>query len=59
MKTDQLCPTIAAKPAAMELVITGRYAHRKVLAAADLVTEMKEVRHYYAAGVMARKGIEF
>lgn len=56
---EQALALIAAKPAGLELVITGRYAHRKVLAAADLVTEMKEVRHYYAKGVMARKGIEF
>jgi cob(I)alamin adenosyltransferase len=43
----------------MELIITGRYAHKKLLAAADLVTEMKEVKHYYQQGTAARKGIEF
>ncbi|MBN2345348.1 MAG: cob(I)yrinic acid a,c-diamide adenosyltransferase [Candidatus Aminicenantes bacterium] len=46
------------KPAAVELVLTGRYAPRAVLARADLVSEMKEVRHYYAKGLQARDGIE-
>lgn len=43
----------------VEVVITGRYAHPKVLKAADLVTEMKEVKHYYKKGLKARRGIEF
>jgi cob(I)alamin adenosyltransferase len=47
-----------AKPDGVELVITGRGAHEKVVARADLVTEMREVRHYYEKGVPARKGIE-
>jgi cob(I)alamin adenosyltransferase len=40
-------------------VITGRYASQKLIDSADLVTEMKEVKHPYNAGVAARKGIEF
>ncbi len=55
---DELVGLIDAKPEALELVITGRNAHQKVLDKADLITEMKEVRHYYAKGVKARKGIE-
>lgn len=47
-----------AKPEGMELVITGRGAHEEVVARADLVTEMKEVKHYYEKGVAARTGIE-
>jgi len=50
---------IAAKPAAVELVITGRRAPEALIAAADLVTEMKPIKHYYEAGVKARPGIEF
>jgi cob(I)alamin adenosyltransferase len=46
------------KPAAVELVFTGRGASAELMAAADLVTEMKAVRHYYEAGVHAREGIE-
>ncbi|MBL3539806.1 cob(I)yrinic acid a,c-diamide adenosyltransferase [Aminivibrio sp.] len=41
-----------------ELVLTGRYAFPKILERADLVTEMKELRHYFSRGVPARKGIE-
>jgi cob(I)alamin adenosyltransferase len=46
------------KPQQVELVLTGRNAHEKVIEAADLVTEMCEIKHYYKAGVNARVGIE-
>ena len=42
-----------------EVIITGRYASQEIMDYADLVTEMREVKHYYQKGVMARKGIEF
>ena len=41
-----------------EVVITGRYASEELIEAADLVTEMREVKHYYTKGVEARDGIE-
>ncbi len=41
-----------------ELVFTGRYAPPALVERADLVTEMREVKHYFHAGVTARKGIE-
>ncbi|WP_163326216.1 cob(I)yrinic acid a,c-diamide adenosyltransferase [Draconibacterium mangrovi] len=50
---------ITTKPANLELVLTGRYAPDEIIELADLVTEMKEVKHYYKKGVPARKGIEF
>lgn len=43
----------------VEVVITGRYAPEELIELADLVTEMKEVKHYYNNGVEAREGIEF
>lgn len=46
-------------PLSTELVLTGRYAHDKLIKQADLVTEMKEVRHYFKKGKKARKGIEY
>ena len=49
---------IDLKPVYVELVITGRNAEPSIIDRADLVTEMKEVKHYYQAGVKARKGIE-
>lgn len=55
---DDLLDIIRNKPAGVELVLTGRYASEQIKAAADLVTEMMEVKHYYNAGVAARRGIE-
>ncbi len=49
---------IRQKPGNVELIITGRYAPREILDLADLVTEMKEIKHYYQKGVQARDGIE-
>jgi cob(I)alamin adenosyltransferase len=46
------------KPDNVEVVFTGRYAPQEIIDAADLVTEMVEVKHYYEKGVDARKGIE-
>jgi cob(I)alamin adenosyltransferase len=46
------------KPAEVELVLTGRYAPPSIVRRADLVTEMKDRKHYYARGVRARLGIE-
>lgn len=56
---EELLELINKKPAGPELVITGRYAPQELLDAADLITEMKEIKHYYKKGVKARKGIEF
>lgn len=55
---QRLLDLIADKPNRMELVITGREAAPAVMEAADLVTEMVEIKHYYQRGVTARKGIE-
>lgn len=49
---------VAGKPAGVELVLTGRSAPASILERADLVTEMKDVKHYYERGVKAREGIE-
>ena len=46
------------KPPDVEVVLTGRYAPASLLRRADLVTEMKDKKHYYALGVRARRGIE-
>jgi cob(I)alamin adenosyltransferase len=49
---------IHRKPEGMELILTGRGAQEQIIDAADLVTEMKEVKHYYTQGIQAREGIE-
>jgi len=55
---DQLFEIMETKPSSMELVLTGRGASQSIIDAADLVTEMKDIKHYYNKGVQARKGIE-
>ncbi|MBU1341121.1 MAG: cob(I)yrinic acid a,c-diamide adenosyltransferase [Proteobacteria bacterium] len=54
----ELLALIENKPANVELVITGRGATEAVMEKADLVTEMREIKHYYKQGVKARIGIE-
>ena len=46
------------KPEDTEVILTGRYAPQSFIERADLVTEMKEIKHYYKKGVQARQGIE-
>jgi len=58
LNLKEVCGLIKSKPKNIELVLTGRAAHRHLLKLADLVTEMKEIKHYYNKGVKARKGIE-
>ena len=55
---NELLALIDMKPDNVELVITGRGAGKAVIDKADLVTEMKEIKHYYKQGVKARVGIE-
>jgi cob(I)alamin adenosyltransferase len=55
---EQVHEVIDFRPHNIELVLTGRYCPPTVQARADLVTEMKEIRHYYKNGVRSRTGIE-
>lgn len=55
---DQLIDLIEDRNKKIEVVLTGRMADRKIIEYADLVTEMKEIKHYYNDGITARKGIE-
>lgn len=55
---EELLDLIEKRNKEIEVVLTGRMAHRKLIDYADLVTEMKEVKHYYKKGITARKGIE-
>jgi cob(I)alamin adenosyltransferase len=55
---DRLLRILDAKPPLVEIVLTGRYADQRVVDKADLVTEMREIKHYIQKGVKARTGIE-
>jgi len=56
---ENVLELIKNKPKHVELVLTGRYASNEIIEAADLVTEMKEIKHPYNKGFQARKGIEY
>jgi cob(I)alamin adenosyltransferase len=58
VSVEELLQLIRDKDEHVELVLTGRYAAPEILEASDLVTEMREVKHYFKAGVTARIGIE-
>lgn len=58
IKTEELIKFIKQKPKNVELILTGRYCPEELIELADLVTEMKEVKHYYQKGITSRRGIE-
>jgi cob(I)alamin adenosyltransferase len=56
---EEVLEMLKARPGWVEVVLTGRQAPPELVELADLVTEMRPVKHYYAAGVPARRGIEW
>lgn len=58
LTVDELLDVMKVKPYRVELVLTGRNADQRIIDAADLVTEMREIKHYYKNGIPARVGIE-
>jgi len=59
LEVESVIRLIREKPPELHLVLTGRDARPEVVEAADLVTEMREVKHAFHQGVKAQKGIEF
>jgi len=55
---EALLTVVKGKPDYVEIVITGRNAHKHIIERADLVTEMRQVKHYHTDGVKARRGID-
>jgi len=58
LSLEQLQSLIDLRPEAVELIMTGRHAPSEIVARADLVTDMQEVKHYFHKGIKARDGIE-
>jgi len=56
---EEVLDVIRNRPQGMHLVLTGRNAHPEIVGIADLVTEMKPVKHYYDEGIPAVKGLEW
>lgn len=58
LKPEDVMPLLEIKPGNVELILTGRYCPEEIMEKADLVTEMREIKHYYQKGITSRKGIE-
>lgn len=56
---DEVVRLINSKPESMELILTGRSADERLFGLADLITEMREIKHPYQTGMSARKAIEY
>jgi len=56
---QEVANLIKSKPQELDLVLTGNYAREEIIDMADLVTEMREIKHPFQRGIKARKGIDF
>ncbi|HKT24477.1 MAG TPA: cob(I)yrinic acid a,c-diamide adenosyltransferase [Terriglobales bacterium] len=56
---DKVVETLKQKPEMVHVILTGRNAHAKIVEVADTVTEMRQVKHAYEAGILAQRGIEY
>lgn len=59
LRLNEVLALIKKVPKKLELILTGRSANLEILKLADLISEIKEIRHYFNKGVKARRGIEF
>ncbi|MBF0590793.1 MAG: cob(I)yrinic acid a,c-diamide adenosyltransferase [Nitrospirae bacterium] len=59
LELQDVVTLIQNRPQDVELILTGRGAHQRLIELADLVTEFKEIKHYFTKGITARQGIEY
>jgi cob(I)alamin adenosyltransferase len=59
VKVEDVINLIKSKPLKLDLILTGNYAKDEIVELADLVTEMKEIKHPFQRGIKAKKGIDF
>ena len=59
ISVEDLVNLMNSRPENVELILTGRYARPEVISRADIVLEMKKIKHHYDKGVGAREGIEY
>jgi len=59
LPVEEVLDLLKEKPPSLHLILTGRNAHPELIAKADLVTEMKEIKHPFRGGILAQKGIDF
>jgi len=56
---EEVLAMLKEKPEKVDVILTGRYAHPEIVALADTVSEVREVKHHYSQGIKERAGIEF
>jgi cob(I)alamin adenosyltransferase len=59
LEVDKVVETLKQRPEMVHVILTGRNAHPRVVEVADTVTEMRQVKHAYEAGILAQRGIEY
>ena len=59
LDAERVATALAARPERVHVICTGRNAHPKLVELADLVTEMREVKHPYTKGILAQRGIDY
>jgi cob(I)alamin adenosyltransferase len=59
LDAEKVVASLTGRPEQVHVICTGRNAHPKLVEAADLVTEMKEVKHPYTKGILAQRGIDY
>lgn len=59
LKIEDVINLIKSKPLKLDLILTGNYAKDEIIELADLVTEMREIKHPFQHGIKAKKGIDF
>jgi cob(I)alamin adenosyltransferase len=59
IKEEDVIKLIQSKPLRLNLVLTGRYASKKIVELADMVSEVREIKHHYKKGIKAKPGVEF
>lgn len=59
VRLEEVAGLLKRAPKGTEIILTGRYAPAAVIKMADLVSQVRQVKHYYQRGVLARKGIEY
>ncbi len=59
LQAEEVAAALAARPENVHVICTGRNAHPKLVELADLVTEMREIKHPYTKGILAQRGIDY
>jgi cob(I)alamin adenosyltransferase len=59
LDADKVVEALARRPERVHVICTGRNAHPKLIELADVVTEMREVKHPYTKGILAQRGIDY